>query len=46
MFGPKFNPAEPPQGNLLSMTWRELIELEQEGSGIKLASWIRRKLLD
>jgi hypothetical protein len=34
--GPQFNPDRPPQGDLLSMTGRELKELEQEGSGIKL----------
>jgi hypothetical protein len=35
--GPKFNPDRPPMGDLLSMTGRELKELEQEGSGIKLS---------
>ena len=42
--GPKFNPDKPPQGNLLEMTGRELKELEQEGSGIKLAGQ-RRKMI-
>ncbi len=42
--GPKFNPDRPPMGNLLEMTGRELKELEQEGSGIKLAGQ-RRKMM-
>ncbi len=42
--GPKFNPDKPPMGDLLSMTGRELKELEQEGSGIKLAGQ-RRKMM-
>ncbi len=42
--GPKFNPDRPPVGDLLSMTGRELKELEQEGSGIKLAGQ-RRKMM-
>jgi hypothetical protein len=42
--GPKFNPDRPPMGDLLSMTGRELKELEQEGSGIKLAGQRKRMM--
>ena len=42
--GPKFNPNRPPMGDLLSMTGRELKELEQEGSGIKLAGQRKRMM--